>query len=136
MGLFDFLQNIGSLGQMVRNVVETYKKFKVESAESDLERFIAMAVLRYLHPSVPNREINRAKVVGNMLGLIENGEPVGLYGFCSGIAWAEMDVERDDLDTQKNIIKILLSSGVSYDEAYGKIYDAEDLHRIAKKFNL
>ena len=136
MGLFDFLQNIGSLGQMVRNIVEVYKKFKTEPAESDLERFVAMAVLRYLHPSVPNREINRAKVIGNMLGLIERGEPVGLFGFCSGVAWAEMDVESDDFDTHKNILKIIRSSGISYDEAYGKTYDTEDLHRIAKKFNL
>lgn len=136
MGFFDFLQNIGSLGKTVRNVVETYQKFKTEPAESDLERFIAMASVRYLNPSVPNREVNRAKVIGNMLGLIERGEPVGLYGYCLGVAWAEMDVDSGDFDSQKNILKIIRSSGVSYEDAYGKTYKVEDLHRLAKKFNL
>ena len=136
MGIFDFLQSIGSLGQTVRNIVETYQKFKTEPAESDLERFVAMAVVRYSHRSVPNREDNRSKVIGNMLGLIERGEPVGLFGYCLGVAWAEMDVDGSDVDSQKNILKIIRSSGVSRDDAYGKTYKVEDLLRLVKKFNL
>lgn len=136
MGIFDFLQSIGSLGQMVRNVAETYLQFKKQPAESDLERFVSMAVVRYLHPSVANRKVNMEKVIGNMLGLIERGEPVGLYGYCLGVAWAEMDVDGSDFESQKNILKIMRSSGVSYDDAYGKTYEVEELHRLIKKFNL
>lgn len=136
MGFFDFLQNIGSLGQMVRNVAETYLQFKKQPAESDLERFVSLAVVRYLHQSAADRKVNMEKVIGNMLALIERGEPVGLYGYCIGVAWAEMDVDSSDVDSQKNILKIIRSSGVSYDDAYGKTYEVEELYSLLKKFNL
>jgi hypothetical protein len=134
--LFDFLQYFGSLGQMVKNIVETYQRFQNEDAENDLERFFAMAVARYLHPGIPNREINRQKVIERLYALIEWGEPVGLYGFCSAVAWAEMDVHPNDIDTHKNILKIIQSFRISYDEAYGRTYEAEDFYRLVKKFNL
>ncbi len=136
MGLFDFLQNIGSIGQMVRNVVETYKKFKNEPAENDLERFVAMSVVRYAHPSVPDGRGKRSKVLGNMLELIERDEPVGLFGYCVGIAWAEMDVDISDTDTLQNILKILRSSGVSREDAFGQRYSLNELRKISEKYDL
>lgn len=86
---------------MVKNVVENYQKFKTEPAENDLERLIAMTFIRYFHPSIPNRHENRAKVIICMRGLVEWGEQVGLYGYCAAIAWAQMGVDRSDLETKK-----------------------------------
>lgn len=136
MGLFGFLQSIGSLGSMVRNVTDTYRKFKNEPAESDLERFIAMAVIRYAHPSVSDSRAKRSKVLGNMLELVERGEPVGLFGYCVGVAWAEMDVDISDTETLLNILKIIRSTGISHGDAHGQVYQLEDLKRLSKKFDL
>lgn len=136
MGIFSFLQSVGSLGQMIRNVIETYTKFKSEPAESDLERFIAMAIVRYAHPSIPDGRAKRGKVLGNMIELIERGEPVGLFGYCSGVAWAEMDVNVYEVEAQKNILKIIRREGVSYNDAFGKKYEEEEFHRLLRKLGL
>lgn len=136
MGIFDFLQNIGALGQMVKNVVQIYKKLQQEPFENDLERIIAMVVIRYSHPSVPNRATNRAKVLSHLQEKIEIGEPIGLFEYCRGVAWAEMDVEGDDIESLKNILKIIRSSGVDYDDAYGKNYELEDFERILEQYSL
>ena len=135
MGILDFLQDRGALGQMVRNVCATYKTIKKQEPNvSDMERYLALTRIRYFQPQIPNRDLLIKKTIGTMYAFVDAKEPMGLYNYCRCVAYAEMDVEPSDIQTTTNMLKIIKSEGFSYEEAYGEVYTEESFERALREY--